>query len=327
MRLTLQQKEQFFHELSGGLVAGSTFRQVMERGSKRRTRARSAVSKALVESLEVSDGTAASAFALVPEVFDDLDISMVRAGESAGKLDEVARTLSDYYRTLDRARQSVVKQLVYPIFLLHFGIFVLAAPSAINGGFDAWLKEVAISLGIAYLILGSLALISWWVAGRLDSSPTLERVVRIVPGIGGLRKALIASRFSMVLAMLVRAGLGAINGFQQAGVASGSALYRAGAERVAESVRGGDSLEAAVNDAGCFPEGIRDAVTSAESTGRLDTELSRVAAIYQESFATKLEALAVWIPRFIYLAVILLLAFKIIEVAQGYFAGFSQVLE
>lgn len=327
MRLSLQQKEQFFHELSGGLVSGSTFREIMERGCKRRSGSRRAVSRALLDSSEVSDGTATGAFMLVPEVFDDLDLSMVRAGESAGKLDEVSRTLSDYYRSLNRARQAVIGQLIYPLFLLHFGIFVLAAPSAVTDGPDAWFKEVGITLGIAYLVLGGLGLVSWWVAARLDKSPFLERVVRLVPGIGGLRKALIASRFSMVLAMLVRAGLGAVNGFQQAGVASGSALYLIGAERVAESVRSGESLEEAVNDAGCFPEGIRDAVTTAESSGRLDAELTRVAAVYQEAFTTKLDSLAVWIPRLIYLAVILLIAVKIIGVAQGYFAGFSEILE
>ncbi len=327
MRLSLQQKEQFFYELSSGLLAGQPFREVLERSSKRRSRAKSQVARAILAANGTGDGSAAAAFEAVPEVIDALDLSMVQAGEASGRLDAVCKSLSEYYGLLAKAKRAMLSQIAYPVFLLHFGILVLSAPTAFSDGVDVYLREVGTALGILYAVAAILGTGVFLVLRALKTSAWLERIIRFVPLLGGIRQALVGTRFSMVLSMQINAGAGILAGFQRAGDASGSALFRVGAGRVIAMVRSGEPLPIAVTEAGCFPEEIQEAVQTAEANGRLDAEMVRVAAVFQERFTSRLDALAAWFPRIIYIAVVIFVAFKIIEVAKGYFATVEQLLQ
>ncbi len=327
MRLSLQQKEQFFYELSSGLVAGQPFREVLERSAKRRSRAKSEVARAMLAASGTGDGSAAAAFEAVPEVIDPLDLSMVQAGEASGRLDAVCKSLSEYYGLLAKAKRAMLNQLAYPIFLLHFGILVLSAPTAFSGGIDVYIREVLTALGILYVVAAVVGTGIFIVLRALKTSAWLERIVRFVPLLGGIRRALVGTRFSMVLSMQINAGAGILTGFQRAGEASGSALFRVGSERVIAMVRSGEPLPIAVTEAGCFPEEIEETVQTAEANGRLDAEMVRVAAVFQERFTSRLEAFAAWFPRVLYIAVVIFVAFKFIEVAKGYFATVEQLLQ
>lgn len=92
-------------------------------------------------------------------------------------------------------------------------------------------------------------------------------------------------------------------------------------------VRAGESLPGAVTEAACFPEEVVEAVQNADASGRLDTEMQRVAAVFQDRFTSGLDALAAWFPRLIYLAVMVFVAIKIIEVAKGYLGTVEQMLQ
>lgn len=328
MRLSLQQKEQFFHELSSGLTAGLPFREVLERGSKRRSRAKSQVARAMLLSTDHGDGSATTAFAAVPDAIDTLDLSLIQAGETSGRLDAVCKSLAEFYGLLAKAKRDMLNQLAYPVFLLHFGIFVLAAPTAFSeGGGAAYLREVLIALGILYATAVITGTFVFFVIRGLKTKAWLERVVKYVPLLGGIRQALVGTRFAMVLSMQINAGAGILTGFLRAGEASGSALFQVGSERVVAMVRAGEPLPTAVSEAACFPEEICEAVQTAEANGRLDTEMIRVAAVFQERFTSKLDALAAWLPRLIYLGVVIFVAIKIIDVAKGYFATLEQLLQ
>lgn len=327
MKLTLQQKEQFFHEFSSGLAAGLPFREVLERGSKRRNRVRSEVCRKMLARAPSGDGSAAAAFESLPETFDSLDLSMVRAGETSGQLDAIGKSLAEYYGSLAKAKRSLIKQLIYPLFLVHFGILVLAAPTGVSLGLNAYLREILIAFAAFYAVTILLALIVTATLRALKVSSWVERVVHWIPLLGGVRHALICTRFSLVLAMLVKAGAGILAAFERAGDASGSALFRVGARRTVESVRAGEPLGTAVTGAGCFPEEICEAMHTADSSGRLDVEMMRVGAFYQEQFISRLDTLASWLPRLFYLAVVIFIALKILEVARGYYSTINQMLD
>lgn len=327
MHLSLQQKEQFFHELSSGLTAGLPFREVLERGATRRSRSKRMLSKAMLTGMEIGDGSATSAFQSVSDLLDPLDISLAEAGESSARLDGVCRSLADYYGQLSKAKRAMLNQLAYPVFLLHFAIFILAAPLAVTEGAGAYFQQVLIALGVLYavsLIVGGVVI---FVLRTLKTSAWMERIVRFFPVFGSVRQAMVCNRFSMVLSMQVSAGAGILGAFQRAGDASGSALFQIGCERVISMVRGGESLPVAVREAACFPEDIVEAVQNADANGRLDTEMQRVAAVFQDRFTSGLDALAAWIPRLIYLAIMVFIAIKIIDIAQGYLGTVEQLLQ
>ena len=69
----------------------------------------------------VEEGTGlADAFARHPRVFDELYVSMVRAGEAGGALDQILKRLAEFLEEWQRIRDVVVSALLYPLFLSVF---------------------------------------------------------------------------------------------------------------------------------------------------------------------------------------------------------------
>lgn len=327
MPLTLQQKEQFFHEVASGLTAGQPVREVFERGSKRRTRSRRAVYRSLLEHLGAGDGSAGDAFSALPDTFDSLDVSLIRAGESGGRLDGICKSLAEYYGLLHKARTGILNRLWYPIVLIHLAILLLSAPTIFSESVNAFLWEIGIAFAVVYGAAALLILGTRLVLRGLRNTPGTEQAVRWIPLVGGLRESLVATRFSMVLSMMVQAGAGVMAAFDRAGAACGSALWERGARFTMDAVRGGDTLANAVTDSGVFPERFCDAIHTAETNGRLDLELQRVAAQYQEIFRNRLDQFAEWVPRIIYFMVVLGIAYRIVTIYLGYLQSVQDLLE
>lgn len=61
-------------------------------------------------------------------------------------------------------------------------------------------------------------------------------------------------------------------------------------------------------------------------SGSLDESLRSLRKYYQEEGTRKLHAVAQWTPRFICLAIMLVIAYKIISFWLGYFEQINQVI-
>jgi hypothetical protein len=60
-------------------------------------------------------------------------------------------------------------------------------------------------------------------------------------------------------------------------------------------------------------------------SGQLDDALRRLYRIYMESATTGLQRLATWLPKIIYLGVVLAIAYQIISFWTGYFDQINQL--
>src|SRR5436190_127310 len=77
---------------------------------------------------KVADGTGlAQAMALHPSVFDELGVSMVRAGQEGGFLEDVLKRTADFVEHQNDLKSKVVGSLAYPAFLAVAGFLVLNA--------------------------------------------------------------------------------------------------------------------------------------------------------------------------------------------------------
>jgi type II secretory pathway component PulF len=68
-----------------------------------------------------------------------------------------------------------------------------------------------------------------------------------------------------------------------------------------------------------FPELFTNQYTTGEVSGKLDDTLRRLHQYYQAEGSRKLHALAQWTPRAVYLCVMLLIAYKVVQFWTGYF--------
>jgi general secretion pathway protein F len=75
----------------------------------------------------VNEGSAfADALSKHPKIFDELYVSMVRAGEVAGNLDEVLERLADFLDGAQKLKSKVQSAMIYPLIMLIVGAVIMA---------------------------------------------------------------------------------------------------------------------------------------------------------------------------------------------------------
>lgn len=322
MRLSLQQKEQFFHELRELLRSGRSLPQALDNVAG----ARQATLRQVAQAMRAGgDGTAAGFFAATP-AFSAMDREVIAGGEGSGRLDEAAGYLSDYYAALARARRRVVYGLLYPFFLIHLAALLLAVPAMMADGPEAFVAQVLVFLGAFYAVFGLGILLVWAAVRWAERSAAGERFLQALPVVGKARVALISARFCLLMGMLVRNSGGILGAVTRAGTGSGSALFREGAASVVGAVQGGDSLGAAVARTGAFPEPVDRAFQIGEVSGRLDEEMARQATQFTEQFDQRLNLLAGVVTKGILLAVVLVVGWRIVQFWLGYYAALNSLL-
>jgi len=325
MKLSYAQKEQFFHELSESVRSATPLPAALERKASGRPGPLQNVATRMLAG--APDQTAEEYFRAVSAVFSNLDREVVASGERGGRLDQAFAYLRDYYGALARARRQTIAQLAYPLFILHLGAVLLAVPALMSGGLPRFLIEAGGFLLIFYFILFLIWLLMRTAKNAAEVNSSADSLLRGIPVVGGALVALFGSRFCMVMGLLVKSGVGILTAMDRSALASGSALFRKGALEASGTVRGGGSLGEAVIMTHAFPDSIDRAFQTGEETGRLDDEMQRQAERFTEQLNTRLDALSAWLPRIIYVLIMLALAWRIIGFYTGYFRSINSLLD
>ncbi len=325
MKLSYAQKEQFFHELTESLRSGRSLPETLERKAKKRVGALPALAKRMVAG--GGEGSVKEYFDSVPEVFSDLDLEMVVAGAAGGRLESVTRYLASYYESLARVRRRLIAGVMYPVVLLHFAAVVFSIPVALADGPRAFAWS---ALGILFWFYVGAAVI-WVVGGVLGraarNSPAADRWLMRIPVIGGVRVALVGSRFCQTMSILVRSGGGVLRSLDRAGAVCGSAGFERGATETTSAVRGGEALGDAIDQTDAFPDLINRAIETGEQSGRLDDEMERLGARYEELLKERLESLAAWLPKLVYIVIAVCVGWWIVQFYLGYLGQVNALLD
>lgn len=259
----------------------------------------------------------------------DFDLVLIEAGEHSGRLDACFKVLADYYNQRATLAKQIVAELLYPAFLIHFAalIFLVVLPFA-QSSFNAnpvWLCVKA-ALILLPLYLGVAAIIYANQSRHSEQwRSTMERLSNMVPLIGSARRSLAFSRLSMALEALISAGVNIIQAWEIAAAASASpALSRAVADWHPHLARGKTPSEL-VQDSKVFPEMFANLYRSGEISGKLDETLRRLHAHYQEEATYKFHLIAQWLPRMVYLLVVIVIGYKIVQFWAGMYGPNSEL--
>lgn len=247
------------------------------------------------------------------------DLALLEAGERSGRLDACFRVLADYYTDRARIARQVMGDLAYPVFLLHFAIFIFPFAQFFTTG--DWLRYVAQTFGILLPLYGVIAVLIYAAQGKHGERwrALIERILHLVPLLGSGRRDLALARLAMALEALISAGISIIDAWQLAATVSGSPALRRTVHAWLPDVRAGQTPAEALRASGRFPDLFANQYNTGEISGQLDSILIRLHQYYQEEGTRKLHAVAQWTPRLIYLLVALMIAWRIISFYTGYF--------
>lgn len=258
--------------------------------------------------------------------FPSRDAAFVEAGEKSGHIEEVFGELAAYYHQLDQAKKTIIAKSLYPLFLFHFGVLVLALPAAVQGGFSDYFGRVWPFLGGFYALVIIPFFLSAAIRRSLAESVLAARAILGVPVMGAFLRIWTAWNFSLVLALYIRAGGGLLRAFELAGKSSGNAALDHATAEALQQVRGGAGLAESFRIQRDFPEPLLRTIEVGERAGRLDTEFARCADMFKTSFFRNLELVTEWLPRLFYVGIVLALAWTIVGQAFSLGDQFNDIL-
>ena len=316
MSLSLRQKQSLYHSLAQLIRSGVPFPKALDklagttRGSARRLL--DSTRKALASGRTVGEAFTAQRSDITP-----LEASVLNAVERSGQLDHGLRELSDYFAALAHARETIIKRLTYPVFLLHYGILVLGAPTLVLKSSAEFFRDVGGTFVFIYAAVAIVAMITPVLRDLGAGSGFVDRLVNALPLLGRVRRSFALSRFCTVYGLQLDAGVNIIDALISAGESSRSGSIRAAVAAAVPQVRAGAQVGPLLAAGGAFPMEIMQTIIVGEETGKLVEELKRNAAELRQEALAKLEVLADWLPKLLYIVIVLFLAWKILGIIQG----------
>jgi len=249
----------------------------------------------------------------------EFDIALLQAGEQSGRLDNCFRLLGDYYTDRARLARQVIGDLAYPLFLLHFAVFILPFAEFFRTG--DWVMYLAKTLGVLIPLyaLGLAVIYATQSTHEGNWRSVIELGLRPVPVLGKARRELALARLSSALEALLGAGVTVIEAWELAASASGSPALRRAVLAWRPLVDAGQTPAEAVRDSSEFPPLFASQYATGEVSGKLDETLNGLHRYFQEEGSRKLHAVARWTPRAVYLVIMLLIAYRIVRFWSDYF--------
>jgi len=251
-----------------------------------------------------------AAFEAHPDVFNDLYVSMVRAGEVAGALDETLLRLVDTLEAQVRLRSKVKSAMAYPIVVLSLIVFIVTGMLLfVVPVFENMYAELGGTLPLPTRVLISLSgtLTSFWwlfsfglvgaVAGfkrwkRTEAGRAAwDRFTVGLPVFGKMVQKVALSRFARTLSVLSRAGVPVLQALGIVAATSGNWLVSEATLDIRASVRRGEPLAEPLHRHEIFPPMVTHMMAVGEETGELDGMLSKVADFYDSEVEDTVNAL------------------------------------
>ncbi len=251
---------------------------------------------------DVESGKAFSAaLAKHKNVFSDMYINMVRAGEIGGMLDEVLERLATFMEKDFQLKKKIKSAMTYPMVILVLAIVIViflvtyVLPTFIDMFKEMdvklpWMTRVIVAFVEAVknpyfvgmmiailLLLGGLFFL--WSSTEVGRR-ILDKIKLILPIFGQLNKKVAISRFARTLGTLLASGVPLMSALEIVADVSGNAVIKEAIEEVRSRLREGENLSGPLSEMDIFPPMVVQMIAVGEETGNLDSMLTKIADFY-----------------------------------------------
>jgi type IV pilus assembly protein PilC len=261
-----------------------------------------------------SGQTLGDAFAKYPNVFSDVYVNMVKAGEEAGILDQIMKRLAKQIETDASMKKQVKSAMAYPMVigcitvLAFFGIMFVLMPklasifTQLSGPGYQLPIYTRILLNTAnytrkyVLIYGPVVIIGIYMLRRYIKTPKgkykWHALLLRIPVVKPIITKLAVARFARTFSSLMGAGVNVLDALRITGGAIGNKVIEKELADAAEEVKAGKPLSSQLAMSPHFPRIIPEMLQVGEETGQIDQVLVKVADFYEEEVQTTMDSLA-----------------------------------
>jgi len=259
---------------------------------------------------KVNEGSSLADALVTTGKFDNLYVSMVRAGEASGALEAVLDRIADYLEDQVRLNNRVLSILTYPLFMLLFAVVVVGVMVTLV---LPQITELLLAQDLelpwyTVMVIGSSDFLRgyWWllillgialgygyraVARTEGGRSTLDHFWLRFPVIGRVIRFLAIARFTRTMGSLLASSVNIVEALNIARHVSNNAVFEAAADTARESILEGSPLAVPLKACGQFPPMVTTMVEVGERSGDLEGMLIKVADTYEEQVETSVSRL------------------------------------
>ena len=246
-------------------------------------------------------------------IFNNLFIGLVRAGEVGGVLDETLDRLAHFLESDLRLRSKIKAAMTYPVlvgvvaFLIVTGLVVFIVPKFIEIFKDFNVQMPAPTAALIFVSENSRTPVGMF---TIAFGPPLfkfgwakflktkfgkrfwDKWKKKLPIFGRLGKNIAVARFCRTLSTLLTSGVPILQAMETVANAIDDEVFTDVIMKARTRIREGDPIGEPLEKSGMFPPMVIQLINIGEETGALDQMLGKVADFYEQEVETQLESLA-----------------------------------
>jgi type IV pilus assembly protein PilC len=296
---------------------------------------------------DVEAGLALSdALARHPDIFNDLYVAMVAAGESGGILDATLTRVADQLEKDDSLRRQIRAAMVYPSLIGGFALLVLVALVAFLvpvfegvfkdfGGdlpaitkFTVWLSHMMTRRGYIMIavVAGLIFAFRRWKRSERGREQWDRLKLKFPLKIGDIVQKVALARFSRTFSALIGAGVPMLEAIEITGKTSGNRVIEKAMQQIGDSVKSGGTVSAPMGEVPeAFPAMVVQMIGVGEETGAMETMLTKIAEFYEDQVAAAVKALTSILEPVMIIFVGSMVGFIVISMYLPMFKVYDQI--
>jgi len=263
--------------------------------------------KALADNIKIvkadveAGSTLADAMAKFPQVFSELYVSMVRAGEIGGVLDEILNKIADLMEKDFALKQKIKSAMSYPsfvagaaalmsIFMLTFILPQFVGVFAQFGGKLPALTQFFVTLTylfnrywyIFFVVFAALVAAFLAYIKTPNGKLNFDKFKLNAPIFGVINRKGAIARFTRILGTLIKSGVPILEALQVSSNAIGNLVISSAVLGAKTKIKEGQSISGPLAASGVFPPMVTQMIMVGEESGELEEMLVNVAKFYDE---------------------------------------------
>ena len=257
--------------------------------------------------------TLSKCFEKFPELFDNVYINLIKAGEASGKLDVFLLKIVESLEKKEAIKKKIKGALMYPSIMFTVAITVsafmlikvvpvfakmydgmgieLPAATATIMGMSDFLRGTGGKI-LFLTLLGSFFGFRYLTSKNEKIKYLWHKQVLKLPVFGDMILKSMLARISLIMGNLSAAGVNLLESLEIAKSVSNNVVVLESLENVKKGVFSGDTLTKLFLKDPLFPPTISQLISVGEQTGQLDEMFGSVAKYYESEFDTVVENLS-----------------------------------
>ncbi len=252
-----------------------------------------------------------------PDVFDQLFVNLVAAGESGGILDVILQRLSNYMEKAMKLKSKVKGAMTYPASVLGISIGVVALLllkvipvfQKMFEGMGSSLPgptQFLVDLSAAaqhyflYVIIAVAALVYAFRMYYRTEKGTLaiDALILKTPVFGPLLKKVAVAKFTRTLSTMMSSGVPIMEGLDIVSKTAGNKIIENAIMKTRQSIGEGKTIAEPLMETDIFPSMVVQMIAVGEATGALDTMLAKIADFYDDEVDAAVDAMTALLEPF-----------------------------